>query len=61
MPAVGLDGYKWYQSQTTGNVPVRRLSSEGEWTRGGVLARMLGLEGGGLGGPTSIGEGNECQ
>ena len=26
-----------------------------------MLARMLGLEGGGLGGHTSIGEGDECQ
>ena len=26
-----------------------------------MLARLLGPERGGLGGPTSIGEGNECQ
>ena len=31
------------------------------WTRGGVPARTLGSKGGGLGGPTSIGEGNGCQ
>ena len=29
------------------------------WTRGSVPVRTLGLEGGGLEGPTSIGEGNE--
>ena len=43
--AVGLVYYKWYQSQTLGDVP----------------ARTLGLEGGGLGSPTLIVEGNECQ
>ena len=26
---VGLGRYKWYQSQTPGNVPMRRLSPEG--------------------------------
>ena len=31
------------------------------WTRGGVPVRTLGPEGGGLGSPTSIREGNECQ
>ena len=25
MPAVGLGRYKWYQSQTPGDVPARRL------------------------------------
>ena len=58
---VELGCYKWYQSQTSGDVPTRRLSSKGGWTRGGVPARTLGPEGGGLGSPTSIGEGNECQ
>ena len=53
--AVGLGGYKWYQSQTSGDVPVRRLSPEGGWTRGGVPARILDLKEG------WIGEGNECQ
>ena len=44
--AVGLGRYKWHQSQTPGDAPTR----------------MLGPEGGGFGGgPTSIGEGNECQ
>ena len=57
---MGLGYYKWYQSQTPGDVPARRLNLEGGWTRDGVLARTLGPEGGGLGGPTSIGEGNEC-
>ena len=38
------------------DVPVRRLSHEWRWTRGSVLARTQGPEGGGLGGPTSIGE-----
>ena len=31
------------------------------WTPDGVLARTLDPKGGGLGGPTPIGEGNECQ
>ena len=43
----------------------RCASEEGEprrrWTRGGVLTRTLGLKGSGLGGPTLVGEGNECQ
>ena len=30
------------------------------WTRGSVPTRTLGPMGGGLGGPTSIGEVNEC-
>ena len=59
--AVGLDCYKWYQNQTPGDVPARRLSPKGGWTRGGVPARMLAPKGGGLWGPASIGEGNECQ
>ena len=29
MLAVGLDGYKWYQSKTPGDVPARRLIPEG--------------------------------
>ena len=29
---VGLGCYKWYQSQTSGNVSARRLSPEGGWT-----------------------------
>ena len=42
---MGLDCYKWYQSQTLSNVPARRLNLEGGWTRAGVPARMLKLEG----------------
>ena len=30
---VGLDHYKWYQSQTPSDVLARRLSLEGEWTQ----------------------------
>ena len=39
--AVGLGRYKWYQSQTPNDVPRRRLSPKGGWTRGGVPTRML--------------------
>ena len=48
---MGLDRYKWYQSQTLENVPVRRLSPKGKGgcTRSGVPARMLGPEGGRFG------------
>ena len=53
---MGFDCYKWYQSQTPGDVPARRLSS-----KGGVLARTLSPKEGGLGGPMLIGEGNECE
>ena len=42
--------YKWYQSKTPSDVPVRRLSPDEGWTQGSVLAKTLGLEGGGLGG-----------
>ena len=59
--AMGFGYYKWYQSQTLGDVLARRLSPKGRWTQGGVPAMMLGHEGSGLGGPTSIGEGNKCQ
>ena len=45
--AVGLSLYKWYQSQAPCNVS----ASKDHGPR----------RGGGLGGPTSIGEGNECQ
>ena len=37
---LGLGPYKWYQSQTSNNVPVRMLTPKG--------------------GPTSLGERNEC-
>ena len=57
MLEVGLGCYKWYQSQTPGDVPTRMLMPGGGWTRGSVPARMLSLEGkGGLGRPISIGE-----
>ena len=39
---------------------MKKQSPEGEWTRDDVPVKMLGPEGGGLEGPTSIGEGNEC-
>ena len=39
---------------------VGRLSPEGGWTQGGVLARTLTSKGGGLGDSTLIGEGNKC-
>ena len=48
MLAVGLGCYKWYQSQTRGDVPARRLSPEEGWTRSSVPTRMVGPEGGGL-------------
>ena len=38
--AVGLSCYKWYQSQTRGDVLARRLNPEGVWTRGGVPAHI---------------------
>ena len=41
---VGLDDYKWYQSQTLGNVQARKLSPEGGWTPGSVPTRTLGPE-----------------
>ena len=46
---VCLGRYKWDQSQTPGNVPARRLSSKGGWTRGGVPARTLDPKGGWIG------------
>ena len=58
---MGLGCYKWYQSQTPGDVSTRRLNLKGECTPGDVPMRMLGSKGGELGGPTSIGEGNEGQ
>ena len=61
MLAVGLGHYKWYQSQTPGDVLERRPSPEGGWTRDDMLARMLVPKRGGLGGPTSIREMNKCQ
>ena len=58
--AVGLGRYKWYQSQILGNVQVRRLFPEGVDTRR-CASKDAGSEGGGFGGgPTSIGEKNEC-
>ena len=50
MLTMSLGCYKWYQSQTLGDVPMRKLSPEGG--RGGYEAvcqrPMLGPEGGGL-------------
>ena len=40
--AVDLGCHKWYQSQTLGDVLVRRLSPEGKWTQGSVPTRRLG-------------------
>ena len=42
-------------------MPARRLNPERGWTQGGVPGRMLGPEGGGLEGPTSMEKGNEFQ
>ena len=61
MLVVSLSCYKWYQSQTSGDASERRVNLEGGLTPTGVLVKMLGLEEGGLEGPTSIGERNECQ
>ena len=46
LPAMGLDCYKWYQSQTPGDVPVKRLfpkegrheavCEQGRWAPKGV-------------------------
>ena len=58
----GLDGYKWYQSQTPDDVPARRLTPkevdtrrcankdagpQRGWTQGGVPTRTLGPKKGG--------------
>ena len=60
--AVDFGCYKWYQSQTLGDVLARRLNLEGGgWTLGSVPARTLGPEEGWIGGPHSIREGKECQ
>ena len=56
---VSLGCYKWYQSQTLGDVPAKRLSPRRGWTRAGVPARTLGPEGGRFRDPTSVGEENE--
>ena len=58
---MGLGSHKWYESEVPGDVPMRRLSPEEGWTRGGVPARTMGPKGGGLRGSTSMEEGNECQ
>ena len=39
----------------------KKAEPQRERTRGGVSAKTLGSERGGLGGPTLIGDGNECQ
>ena len=43
---VDLGCYKWYQSQTPGDVTTRRLSLEEGWPRDGMLARTLDSKGG---------------
>ena len=59
--AVGLGCYKWYQSQTLGDVPMRKLSPEERWTRGGVPVRTLGPERGvDWGVPHRLVKENEC-
>ena len=44
----------------TGRCASKEAKSGRGWTRGGVLVRMVGPDGGGLGDPTSFGVGNEC-
>ena len=39
--AVGLDCYKWYQSQIPGNVPARTLGPHGGW----IVRSHIGLRG----------------
>ena len=62
MASVGLDCYKWHQSQTLGDVQVRRLSPEvGGGHAAACQQRRWAPKGGGLGGLTLIGEENKCQ
>ena len=58
---VGLGRYKWYQSQTLGDVPARRLSPEGGGPKTVCQQGHWASNRDGLGSPTSIGKGNECQ
>ena len=46
---------------TLNGVPARMLGLEEGWTPNGVPTRTLGPKGGWIGGPTLIGEENECQ
>ena len=60
--AVGLNCYKWYQSQTPNDVLARRLSSEGGGHEAMCQQGCWAPKGSGFGGdPTSIVEKNECQ
>ena len=56
----GLYCYKWYQSQTSANVPAKRLNLEGGGHEA-VCPKDTGPKGGGLRGPTSIGEGTSAR
>ena len=58
---VGLGRYNWYQSQAPDNVPAKRLSLEGDRHKAVCQQGHWTSKGGGLGSPTSIGEGNEFQ
>ena len=58
---VGLGHYKWYQSQTRGDVSTRRLSPEGCGHEAVCWQGRWGPKGVNWGGPTSIGERNECK
>ena len=57
--AVDLSHYKWYQRQTLGEVPARRLFPEGVDTRRCAIKDAGPRRGGFGGGPISIGERNE--
>ena len=57
---MGLGRYKWYQSQTPGDVSARRLSPKGGVYEA-VCQQGAGPQRGGLGSLTSIGKENECQ
>ena len=56
-------GLGWLQmvlELDTGRCASEEAKPRRRWTWGGVPTRTLGSEGGGLGRPTLIGEGNEC-
>ena len=62
---VGLDCYKWYQSQTSDDVPASRLGFEGgelgvphQLEKGTSANEHAGPRRGGLWDPTSVGEEN---
>ena len=57
----GLESLQMVSESDTGRCASEEAELQRGWTRGGVPARTLGSEGGWMRGPTSTGEGNECQ